>query len=119
MPTRTLPLAVLSFAVAVAGLTPAGAVSAQVAQSASGTVDRTVQITEWTVPWEKSRPRDPYVAPDGRVWFVGQAGNYVAVLDPKSGEFKRDRKSTRLNSRHANISYAVFCLKKKIKTPLR
>src|SRR3712207_8902414 len=24
----------------------------------------------------------------------------------------RDRKSTRLNSRHANISYAVFCLKK-------
>src|SRR3712207_7496366 len=24
-----------------------------------------------------------------------------------------DRKSTRLNSRHANISYAVFCLKKK------
>src|SRR5947209_16796594 len=28
-----------------------------------------------------------------------------------------DRKSTRLNSSHANISYAVFCLKKKIKTP--
>src|SRR5438445_6539600 len=25
---------------------------------------------------------------------------------------KRDRKSTRLNSSHANISYAVFCLKK-------
>src|SRR3712207_8084346 len=27
----------------------------------------------------------------------------------------RDRKSTRLNSSHANISYAVFCLKKKTK----
>src|SRR3712207_8170825 len=27
-----------------------------------------------------------------------------------------DRKSTRLNSSHANISYAVFCLKKKEKT---
>src|SRR3712207_8351801 len=27
-----------------------------------------------------------------------------------------DRKSTRLNSSHANISYAVFCLKKKINT---
>src|SRR3712207_8046910 len=26
---------------------------------------------------------------------------------------QRDRKSTRLNSSHANISYAVFCLKKK------
>src|SRR3712207_7508838 len=29
---------------------------------------------------------------------------------------RQDRKSTRLNSSHANISYAVFCLKKK-KTP--
>src|SRR3712207_2478032 len=29
---------------------------------------------------------------------------------------ERDRKSTRLNSSHANISYAVFCLKKKINT---
>src|SRR3712207_8405926 len=28
-----------------------------------------------------------------------------------------DRKSTRLNSSHANISYAVFCLKKKKKLP--
>src|SRR3712207_6979497 len=28
-----------------------------------------------------------------------------------------DRKSTRLNSSHANISYAVFCLKKKKRTP--
>src|SRR3712207_8859273 len=27
--------------------------------------------------------------------------------------FEEDRKSTRLNSSHANISYAVFCLKKK------
>src|SRR3712207_7811836 len=30
-------------------------------------------------------------------------------------EFVQDRKSTRLNSSHANISYAVFCLKKKKK----
>src|SRR3712207_7262963 len=29
------------------------------------------------------------------------------------GETNEDRKSTRLNSSHANISYAVFCLKKK------
>src|SRR5690348_18090159 len=29
----------------------------------------------------------------------------------------RDRKSTRLNSSHPSISYAVFCLKKKKKTP--
>src|SRR3712207_8645662 len=30
----------------------------------------------------------------------------------------RDRKSTRLNSSHANISYAVFCLTKKIRVRL-
>src|SRR3712207_7239698 len=31
------------------------------------------------------------------------------------GDASTDRKSTRLNSSHANISYAVFCLKKKKK----
>src|SRR3712207_8374539 len=33
--------------------------------------------------------------------------------DPELCEGDEDRKSTRLNSSHANISYAVFCLKKK------
>src|SRR3712207_9554664 len=33
-------------------------------------------------------------------------------------KFKADRKSTRLNSSHANISYAVFCLKKNKNNPL-
>src|SRR2546430_13385658 len=33
-----------------------------------------------------------------------------------TGLLKRDRKSTRLNSSHSQISYAVFCLKKKKKT---
>src|SRR2546427_1120852 len=32
-------------------------------------------------------------------------------------ELIRDRKSTRLNSSHSQISYAVFCLKKKTNTP--
>src|SRR2546430_4826784 len=32
---------------------------------------------------------------------------------------KRDRKSTRLNSSHSQISYAVFCLKKKKNTKMR
>src|SRR3712207_7794161 len=31
-------------------------------------------------------------------------------------DLRKDRKSTRLNSSHANISYAVFCLKKKTPT---
>src|SRR3712207_6929888 len=38
-----------------------------------------------------------------------------ALLDVGPGHAitRQDRKSTRLNSSHANISYAVFCLKKK------
>src|SRR3712207_8500460 len=41
-----------------------------------------------------------------------------SVYDEVLAALKRriDRKSTRLNSSHANISYAVFCLKKKKKT---
>src|SRR5699024_12408975 len=38
-----------------------------------------------------------------------------ALLRQPAGE-ARDRKSTRLNSSHVSISYAVFCLKKKIDT---
>src|SRR5690625_2664665 len=42
--------------------------------------------------------------------LVGRRGVVLGVL--------RDRKSTRLNSSHVAISYAVFCLKKKIKDSL-
>ena len=38
---------------------------------------------------EGTRPRDPYVHPDGRVFFCGQAGNYIASLDPATGVFVR------------------------------
>src|SRR5438309_5670495 len=47
------------------------------------------------------------------------AMEYVAGVDAfrlmrrAQGEQRRDRKSTRLNSSHSSISYAVFCLKKK------
>ena len=47
------------------------------------------EINEYDVPWEGTRPRDPYVAPDGRVWFVGQGGNYLAVFDPASSAMDR------------------------------
>src|SRR3712207_8288126 len=50
----------------------------------------------------------------------GQTGRSTACcpapslnLLPHGEEDEKDRKSTRLNSSHANISYAVFCLKKK------
>src|SRR3712207_7505154 len=47
-----------------------------------------------------------YVGEDGELWAT-QRYEWVAP--------GVDRKSTRLNSSHANISYAVFCLKKKNK----
>src|SRR5207249_8746585 len=37
-------------------------------------------------------------------------------VDPFAESFGEDRKSTRLNSSHVSISYAVFCLKKKKNT---
>jgi virginiamycin B lyase len=43
---------------------------------------------EWEIEWG-GRTRDPYVAPDGKVWFVGQAGNYVATFDPRNGDKRR------------------------------
>src|SRR3712207_8097746 len=46
----------------------------------------------------------------------GEGGNVLLMCYQDSGEVRsyrfEDRKSTRLNSSHANISYAVFCLKK-------
>src|SRR2546429_2961840 len=53
--------------------------------------------------------------PSGRtLWAVDPTGEYSKGLIIKSRfTIKEDRKSTRLNSSHGYISYAVFCLKKK------
>src|SRR3712207_8434981 len=50
---------------------------------------------------------------DGRV--LRRHPEQGEALDEHGGDVEpgQDRKSTRLNSSHANISYAVFCLKKK------
>src|SRR6266511_5458611 len=44
------------------------------------------------------------------------AGDFVIAHRRPPGPPRPDRKSTRLNSSHVKISYAVFCLKKKKKT---
>src|SRR5207249_12263834 len=59
------------------------------------------------------RPRP--LARRGRV----EVDERVAVDDPLEDREVQDRKSTRLNSSHVSISYAVFCLKKKKKTKKR
>src|SRR3712207_8108425 len=56
------------------------------------------------------RPLPPDLGPDQLQPLLDAVG--LACLLPAT-QFAQDRKSTRLNSSHANISYAVFCLKKK------
>src|SRR3712207_8095190 len=61
---------------------------------------------------------DAVAAPDGRRIFVLDSAPLqrieqpVEIVEQDVGGLL-DRKSTRLNSSHANISYAVFCLQKK------
>src|SRR3712207_8199843 len=54
----------------------------------------------------------------GREPLIYEVGNPVGEHAGLPAPSPRDRKSTRLNSSHANISYAVFCLKKKKKQSL-
>src|SRR5207253_3594820 len=50
-------------------------------------------------------------------YICGEESALLESLEGKRGQPRpRDRKSTRLNSSHVAISYAVFCLKKKKKT---
>src|SRR5258705_2894351 len=59
----------------------------------------------------RRRPRLHFAAqPGDRTRETQRAGKSPGQLGRRSG---RDRKSTRLNSSHLGISYAVFCLKKK------
>src|SRR5439155_12864943 len=60
---------------------------------------------------------------DGKRWNFTSAGKLALITDRNGNKLtftydgsNRDRKSTRLNSSHVAISYAVFCLKKKKKT---
>src|SRR2546430_12289398 len=71
----------------------------------------------------RGRPGDTEVAERfARAADVRRAALVTAAYDPGAGflggrpaprDARRDRKSTRLNSSHSQISYAVFCLKKK------
>src|SRR3712207_8286587 len=70
-------------------------------------------------PGQLGEPHRPL--PDGRA-ARGVTAPTVRSGGPRDGarggspvRSSEDRKSTRLNSSHANISYAVFCLKKKTK----
>src|SRR3712207_9410544 len=70
------------------------------------------------MPWKGPGKRYYYQAERqrGRIVYTYYGAGEIAALVAAYDEIeqqRRDRKSTRLNSSHANISYAVFCLKKK------
>ncbi|MEL6214563.1 MAG: lyase [Pseudomonadota bacterium] len=48
-----------------------------------------LDIKEWEVPYEQSRPRDPFATSADSVWFVGQKTGYLARLDTDSGAFEQ------------------------------
>src|SRR3712207_7195949 len=76
-------------------------------RSADGVEQKAEELTRAARPWIERFARFGYAA-KGVVYVL--IGSLAAL-----GAFHvgGDRKSTRLNSSHANISYAVFCLKKK------
>src|SRR2546430_5111041 len=53
-----------------------------------------------------------------RVGILALIGMHAQVAKHRVGCAAGDRKSTRLNSSHSQISYAVFCLKKKTNRPI-
>src|SRR3712207_8526902 len=61
------------------------------------------------------RPPGHHATPTRAMGFclLNNVAVTAAVLADRGERVAIDRKSTRLNSSHANISYAVFCLKKK------
>src|SRR3712207_7384889 len=63
-------------------------------------------------PFEVLRRAGVSITDTGSGIKVARNGGGIASVDVETQPFP-DRKSTRLNSSHANISYAVFCLKKK------
>src|SRR3712207_8186827 len=88
------------------------------------TLFRSIHLDDKMVMWCYSKPVGYYERLKEKFGEFNLASYWGPFASPKSSEWianaaeytleseRPDRKSTRLNSSHANISYAVFCLKK-------
>jgi virginiamycin B lyase len=71
---------------AAAALAAAVALPACLPEPAAADEMNPITIDEWQVPYG-GRGRDPYVASSDEIWFVGQAGHYLARFTPSTEEF--------------------------------
>ena len=62
-------------------------------------------VPEWPVPWKNTRPSDPAVEAKGRVWFVGQEGDYLGWLDVASPMGMNDAET--IHKREMTVSTPV------------
>src|SRR2546427_5465872 len=101
---------------------PGGTTSVCPAKQTSGWVSPRRAQRLSTAPKRIGSQRKPYLARRARRRFWQPPSSGVtdrrAMSSLASSSAPADRKSTRLNSSHSQISYAVFCLKKKKKNRL-
>src|SRR3712207_7440843 len=83
------------------------------------TLFRSLTEDEWAAGPATGQSHGDWVSEGARNgWVTGERVSDAAhQRNAERQAAREDRKSTRLNSSHANISYAVFCLKKNITTP--
>src|SRR2546430_10250798 len=85
----------------------------------TGTVGAILQAFYWDCPKAENREHQWWVLIKSKLPSIAQAGFTALWLPPANKAagshkaVKPDRKSTRLNSSHSQISYAVFCLTNK------
>jgi virginiamycin B lyase len=63
-----------------------------------------VNIREFDVPTERSRPHDPEVAPDGSLWYTGQLANTLGRLDPRTGQIREYKLKTEKSGPHGLVA---------------
>src|SRR5438876_3802590 len=107
-----MKFAILFFSLALQSVSPEAAQHMQTGVEAHKQGRLDLAIAEFRKATEAA-PNLPEAFLDlGEVY--AETGNYAAAIAPLKRALElKDRKSTRLNSSHPSISYAVFCLKKK------
>jgi len=63
-----------------------------------------IDIREWVVPTQGSRPHDPLADRDGSIWYTGQTANILGRLDPHSGTITEYHPDTPASGPHGLVA---------------